>query len=271
MSQNEGALDVQPVEEVKENKDNNVHPEEVSQQPKEDELPKEEEKKEPEPEVEEPEVQPASTELSKTNLVPLTRTDFSMEVAKKWSRLVARGPPKRRSYHTSFIYKNKDLYIIGGVDITERKQNDIYKIHINSTNPQWEKIDTKDKSLDKIAYHAGVLYNGVYYIIGGQDETLRSSNVIQKFSVEDGTILDPIVPDQAVFPPLESHTAELYGNTAIVFGGHTNKTYNRNVYSINLDDGTVTNLTEGLKEEDENIPKPRQLHSSLIYQDTLYI
>ena len=271
MSQNEGALDVQPVEEVKENKDNNVHPEEVSQQPKEDELPKEEEKKEPEPEVEEPEVQPASTELSKTNLVPLTRTDFSMEVAKKWSRLVARGPPKRRSYHTSFIYKNKDLYIIGGVDITERKQNDIYKIHINSTNPQWEKIDTKDKSLDKIAYHAGVLYNGVYYIIGGQDETLRSSNVIQKFSVEDGTILDPIVPDQAVFPPLESHTAELYGNTAIVFGGHTNKTYNRNVYSINLDDGTVTNLTEGLKEEDENLPKPRQLHSSLIYQDTLYI
>ena len=136
--QNDAPLDVQPVEEVKENKDNNTHPEEAIQEPPkegEQQANPEEEKKEPEPE--EPEVQPASTELSKSNLVPLTRTDFSMEVAKKWSRLVARAPPKRRSCHTSFIYKNKDLYIIGGVDITERKQNDIYKIHINSTNPQW--------------------------------------------------------------------------------------------------------------------------------------
>ena len=51
--QNDAPLDVQPVEEVKENKDNNTHPEEAIQEPPkegEHQANPEEEKKEPEPE-----------------------------------------------------------------------------------------------------------------------------------------------------------------------------------------------------------------------------
>lgn len=263
----------------KENKDNNQHPQQEKQEKEENQVqppqegeqnPENPEEKKEEVEEPEPEYEPKTTELSKINIVPLARTDFSMEITKKWSRLIARGPPKRRSCHSSFLYKNKYLYIIGGVDITERKQNDIYRIKLNAENHQWEKVETKDKQLEKIAYHSGVEYNGIYYIIGGQDETLSSSNVIQKFNVEEAIIEEPITPDETVFPPLESHTSDLHGATAIIFGGHTNKKYNKNVYCLNFEDGQIASLTD-VKDDDENVPKPRQSHSSLIYQDNLYI
>lgn len=209
-------------------------------------------------EQEEQEIEYKTQQLSKTHLTPFERDDFDMSIINNWSRLVTKNPPKRRSSHSAFIYENKYLYVLGGVDITERKQNDIYRINLNTENPEWEKVNTGDKELEKIAYHAGVLHDDIYYIIGGQDSSLRSSNHIQKFNVKEHTIEEPIIPEETSFPPLEGHTADLNGNSIIIYGGHTNKKYNKNVYCFNFEDGSVTKLTDISDVHEETKPKNKQ-------------
>ena len=91
-----------------------------------------------------------------------------------WSKLLLKEPPKRRSNHTSFIHDDY-FYVIGGIDITEHKQDDIYKVNLKEPNASWTKVDVMGEDLEKIAYHAGAEIDGFYYIVGGQNETLKTS------------------------------------------------------------------------------------------------
>ena len=213
---------------------------------------------------------PKSQEYSKITVEPLSRDDFSMDVVKQWTRIRAKNPPKRRSNHTSFIYQNKYLYIVGGVDITEHKQNDIYRIDLTANEPEWEKIELADgKELDKIAYHAGCKYKGIYYIIGGQNEKIETINTIQRFKLSDNSLLDPVELEKEKFPALESHTVNLNGNNAIVYGGNNGNEFNCDVYQINLDNFEVVNLTENAKEEE--VPPVRSDHCAVIKEGKLYV
>ena len=99
-----------------------------------------------------------------------------------WAKLLLKEPPRRRTCHTSFIY-NSVFYVIGGIDITEQKQDDIYKVDLKESNPCWQKVDILGEKMGRIAYHAGAELNGFYYIIGGQDENLNILNSIQIFDL----------------------------------------------------------------------------------------
>ena len=211
--------------------------------------------------------EPIEAKLSEAQVEPLTRTDFDMSIIGKWTRIHARNPPKRRSNHTAFLYRKAYLYIVGGVDITERKQSDIYRVKLTSHYPEWEKMDVD--GMIKIAYHAGVYYKGIYYIIGGQNEEIRTLNTILKFKVSENKMLDPIEPDENTFPKIESHTVNLYNGNAIVYGGNCGKNFNKNVYSINLENGEIKNLTENL--ESDKMPIPRADHAAEIQGDSLYV
>ena len=217
--------------------------------------------------------EPKKTSISEINLKPLTHKEIPMEIIYKWTKIHARDPPCRRSSHTSFLYKENYLYIVGGVDITERKQNDIFKIDLSSNYPQWEKIILKEGILEKIAYHSGILYNGIYYIIGGQNDKMRSLNTIQKFNVEEEKILDKIEPDKKIFPSIESHTCNLYKDQIIIYGGNKGKFFNKHVYSFNLKTEEITNLTEYLDDNRDitKMPLPRADHSSEIIGDKLFV
>ena len=217
--------------------------------------------------------EPKKTSISEINLKPLTHKEIPMEIIYKWTKIHARDPPCRRSSHTSFLYKENYLYIVGGVDITERKQNDIFKIDLSSNYPQWEKIILKEGILEKIAYHSGILYNGIYYIIGGQNDKMRSLNTIQKFNVEEEKILDKIEPDKKIFPSIESHTCNLYKDQIIIYGGNKGKFFNKHVYSFNIKTEEIKNLTEYLDDNRDltKMPLPRADHSSEIIGDKLYI
>ena len=99
-----------------------------------------------------------------------------------WSKVLVKEPPKRRTCHTSFIHDSY-LYVIGGIDITEQKQDDIYKVNLKENNTSWKKIEPLGDRLGRIAYHAGAELNGYYYIIGGQDENLNTLNSIIVFDI----------------------------------------------------------------------------------------
>jgi len=132
-----------------------------------------------------------------------------------WSKLLLKDPPKRRTCHTSFMYDGA-FYVIGGIDITEMKQDDVYKVRLRQSeknsqeqnnNPDsqeemkidnkeeetiglWTKKDENVEKMGKIAYHAGDIVNGFYYIVGGQDENLNILNSIQEFDISNDRMGD---------------------------------------------------------------------------------
>ena len=194
---------------------------------------------------------------------------LKQQVLDHWSKLLVKEPPKRRTCHTSFIHDSY-LYVIGGIDITERKQDDIYKVNIKEPNSSWIKIDTLGEKFGKIAYHAGVEVDGFYYIVGGQDETLTTLNTIQVFDITQERMGEKIKLEPDKFPPLESHTVNNYNNQSlIIYGGMTGKDYNKHVYSFDIQTKEVKNLTENLG--DDKMPPPRQDHAAVLYNGYLYV
>ena len=194
---------------------------------------------------------------------------LKQQVLDHWSKLLVKEPPKRRTCHTSFIHDSY-LYVIGGIDITEKKQDDIYKVNIKEPNSSWIKIDTLGEKFGKIAYHAGVEVDGFYYIVGGQDETLTTLNTIQVFDITQERMSETIKLEPEKFPPLESHTVNNYNNQSlIIYGGMSGKDYNKHVYSFDIQTKEVKNLTENL--EDDKMPPPRQDHAAVIYNGCLYV
>ena len=194
---------------------------------------------------------------------------LKQQVLDHWSKLLVKEPPKRRTCHTSFIHDSY-LYVVGGIDITERKQDDIYKVNIKEPNSSWIKIDTLGEKLGKIAYHAGAEVDGFYYIIGGQDETLTTLNTIQVFDITQERMGEKIKLEPEKFPPLESHTVNNYNNQSlIIYGGMSGKDYNKHVYSFDIQTKEVKNLTENLG--DDKMPPPRQDHAAVLYNGCLYV
>jgi hypothetical protein len=195
--------------------------------------------------------------------------NLKQQVLDHWSKLLVKEPPKRRTCHTSFIHDSY-LYVVGGIDITERKQDDIYKVNIKEPNSSWIKIDTLGEKFGKIAYHAGVEVDGFYYIVGGQDETLTTLNTIQVFDITQERMGEKIKLEPDKFPPLESHTVNNYNNQSlIIYGGMTGKDYNKHVYSFDIQTKEVKNLTENLG--DDKMPPPRQDHAAVLYNGCLYV
>ena len=195
--------------------------------------------------------------------------NLKQQVLDHWSKLLVKEPPKRRTCHTSFIHDSY-LYVVGGIDITERKQDDIYKVNIKEPNSSWIKIDTLGEKFGKIAYHAGAEVDGFYYIVGGQDETLTTLNTIQVFDITQERMGEKIKLEPEKFPPLESHTVNNYNNQSlIIYGGMSGKDYNKHVYSFDIQTKEVKNLTENLG--DDKMPPPRQDHAAVLYNGCLYV
>ena len=107
---------------------------------------------------------------------------LKQDLLNHWSKLLLKEPPKRRTCHTSFIH-DSFFYVVGGIDITEQKQDDIYKVNLQEPNATWTKIDVLGEKMGRIAYHAGAEINGFYYIVGGQDDNLNTLNSIQVFDI----------------------------------------------------------------------------------------
>ena len=199
-----------------------------------------------------------------------TEEDIKEKLLSHWSKLLLKEPPKRRSNHTSFIYGDY-FYVIGGIDITEHKQDDIYKVNIKEPNSTWVKVDLQGDKLEKISYHAGAEIDGFYYIVGGQNDTLQTLNTIQVFDIAQETMGDKIELDQEKFPPLESHTVNVNPETKslIIYGGVSGKELNRHIYSFDVQKKEMKNLTENLGKDET--PPPRQDHAAVIYNNALYI
>ena len=210
-----------------------------------------------------------------------------LEIAYSWTKIITKNSPKRRSYHTSVIYLDRYLYIFGGVDITDDKLGDIFKIDLLADKPEWIKVDNEGL-MHPIAYHSSCLIGNTYYMVGGQDHTMHPLCMIQRFDMNDEKML-PIRyendDEKAPFPGIQNHTADAYNGKIILYGGETKEGINSDVYILEVvqvkpkekaEEGTedASGLTIKAKNKTlraEKKPEGRKAHSTLIKGDSLFI
>ena len=181
----------------------------------------------------------SSKELSQikyegVKLTPLSRNDFDHNNLNNWSVLRTFSAPKRRSFHSSLIYKDY-LYIFGGKDITEGKLNDIQKINLKIDKPKWiNVIPSNNIFLDSLAFHTGNEVNGLYYIIGGQNRSMLPSNTVFIYNINEN-ILEKKEFNENEFSGVCMHSANYYPKkkSIVIFGGFKSESLN-NMYFYNI-------------------------------------
>ena len=192
--------------------------------------------------------------------------------AKNWHEKRTLNPPKRRSFHTSFIYDNF-LYIFCGKDITEGKLDDIMRINLKEENEaRWESVTPSNgKQLEPLAYHTGTLIGDEYYIIGGSNASLRQSPFIYIYNLSSNNLQKiKLEKSEDVISYLTMHTADYYQekNEIILFGGYSDGSMLNKLYRYNI----KTQEVKLQKEQDENnIPVPRIGHASFINRNFLIL
>ena len=196
----------------------------------------------------------------------------SLKYLKSWKEKRTLSPPKRRSFHTSCIYKNY-LYIFGGKDITEGKLNDIMRINLElEDHPKWENITPNNENLEPLAYHTGTLIGEKYYIIGGNDKYIRQSSFIYIYDLENNNLEKIKIEKNEDICYLSMHTADYYEpkKEIILFGGYSEGEMLNTIFKFNIETNEITKI-EYQNNDSEKLPLPRTGHTSFIYENNLYV
>lgn len=90
----------------------------------------------------------AEQSLEVPRYTPLHRSDFNMSIIDNWTEIRTRHQPKRRSFHSSFIF-NDYLYVFGGIDIITGKLADMKRIQFKTDLPAWEDVVPTGAALGK--------------------------------------------------------------------------------------------------------------------------
>lgn len=187
------------------------------------------------------------------------------DIIDKWSQYRYHGAIKRRAFSLSFIY-NDYLYVLGGTDISEGKLSDINRLKLSESElNKWELIKPS-LAFEKTAYAAGVLCEGDYYIIGGQNQSLASLKRIMKYIVQENTLEYILIENNAI-PAIDSHSACLLEKKIYLFGGNSNDKRLNDVFIYDIENCSSLNLTESLDEK----PLPRNEHSGVIVDNSMYV
>ena len=215
--------------------------------------------------------------FSPLNKISKETEDNCHKYLKKWSEQRTLSPPKRRSFHSSCIYKNETneyLYIFGGKDITEGKLSDIIRINLDTeSNPKWENIiPTNNVNLEPLAYHTGTKIGDKYYIIGGNDKFIRQSSFIYIYDLKDNILEKTKIEKNADICYLSMHSASYYEEKKeiILFGGYSEGEILNTIFRFNIETKEITKI-ENADPNNNNSPLPRTGHASFIFNNNLYI
>jgi hypothetical protein len=204
---------------------------------------------------------------NRPKFVPLTRTDFDMNIVEKWYEIKAYNPPKRRCNQISFIYKDQ-LYILGGRDINLGKISDSFVFDLKNlySHPKWEKLHfTVGNPPEGLANHAGDLVENEYYLFGGENMYNQATNNLYILDIENER-WEKKQFSEADIPAMIGHTANYYSaaKSLIVFGGFHKGIYSNSIYTYN--NGKWVKI-----EIHDKAPRGRIFHTATLVGDSLYI
>lgn len=182
------------------------------------------------------------------------------EINKSWVEYrIAGKAPRRRGYHSSFIYENY-FYIHGGYDIREGTLEKMYKINLEpkSSENNWDEVIQRGlEKPGKISYHTLTRYEGKVYLIGGSSMGVDNEKMYEfDISTCEWKVVRPaggVCPD-----PRDELSASLWNDTIVIFGGNVNGFKSNEVWFYTIKD----NKWEEVKTTDP--PPERSNHGGTI-------
>jgi len=201
---------------------------------------------------------------------PLKRYDYDMNVYEKWVELKCQNPPKRRSYHVSFIHKDF-LYILGGIDLKEGRISDISCLSLNFADEiKWKNQEVTGDIPEPLSDHSGVLVEDNFYLFGGESEFGETKNTLYKLN------LITFIWEKKNFPlttiiELSNHTCSYYkeNKSLVIFGGYNNGKYVYDIYTYKIKEEEWNKIEIDLNSK--NVPEGRIKHSANIIDDYMYV
>lgn len=184
------------------------------------------------------------------------------EMNKSWQeyRVVGRAP-RRRSYQASFVYENY-YYIHGGFDIREGTFEKLYRINLDpkSQENSWEELTQKGlEKPGKIAYHKLIRYDKKAYLIGGSN--LDKDNE-RMFELDLTSNEWKTIKIHGAKPgPRDEHSAHLWNDVIVVFGGNVNGCKSNDVWFYHIKESKWEEIVT------TGAPMERSNHSSTLYAD----
>lgn len=180
-----------------------------------------------------------------------------------WEEVKILAPlPPRRCNHSSNIIDNK-LLIYGGQDITEGVLSDLWCLTINPSNTieeKWTKINS-EANPGPLCRHSSIVHNRKILILGGTDLITEKGEL---------WLYDPDLNNweklNSVFKSIDSHTAVLFEDSMIVFGGYQNGKLSSGLWLFN-----IKNHTWNCVESSGPAPEERADHSAVVFNDCMYV
>ena len=209
-------------------------------------------------------VAPSTDKISKLTTckyTPLSKNlDADLSVVDQWYEIRSQGSPSRRSYHCCWNYKDF-IYIFGGINLNEGKNNEFSKINLSDKSPAWINFIPKGDLPEPTAYAGYCTFLDKFYIIGGQNQSLNQIGSIFRISPED----DSIERLEIDMPPLESHCVVSDQKGIYVFGGFSKGKYLNSLIFIDPE------KKQSSTKVNEISPSPRISSSMSIYLDSIYL
>ena len=206
------------------------------------------------------------------------RVDLTVETQKReeepfselWEEIRTKEEhPSRRSYHTGCSWNNSML-IVGGQDLREGPQGGLWVFHPRSTSWEeegWHKV-VDLPFLNGIYRLTSVVKDDSLYLFGGTDGDVEFNKVLL-LNLTDNTVEEILPSDPNCPPPLDSHSANLFEDSAgswmLVFGGFMRGVRSSNVYGFNLNNHTWRKI------QTNDGPVARSNHSAVVYNECLYV
>jgi N-acetylneuraminic acid mutarotase len=144
-------------------------------------------------------------------------------IEEKTSHLVNQKPEK--CYESTCVTYKDEIYIFGGCKSEKLTRdytfyNEVFKYNI-STNI-WSRVNwnrTKGIKPSPRSSHTSVVYDGKMFVFGGTGEK-EFHNDFFSFDFETQTWKEIITLEKEEIPARYGHSAELFGDSMIVYGGY---------------------------------------------------
>lgn len=185
--------------------------------------------------------------------------DDLLEDDENWFELRVEGKqPERRANHSSFIVSNK-MYIFGGYDMREGPMASTWSFDLSNVGElqnsdlhadsmpsmTWQPIQANGvKKPGSLSDHTSVIYNKKMYLYGGS-QGLSSNGTLYSFdpltNLWDPVRCKPVGEFDPNKPPeVDEHTAVVWDDDMIIFGGFVDGERSNSIYKFNFKSGEWT-------------------------------
>ncbi|KAJ6232728.1 kelch repeat protein [Anaeramoeba flamelloides] len=181
----------------------------------------------------------------------------------EWKNYKLPNQPPGRASHQATRYKNRMIVVGGG-----REGSTFEDIHsLDLQTMEWTEI-TPSKGKFQGCCHTLLTYGDKLWVYGGIVEERRSIlRDLQSFDLK--TYQWEQVQTQGQNPSyLYHHTANVWDHNMIIYGGRSSQWFNLGVYYF---DFKTSKWRITIGNSQKKIPTPRYLHSSVVYDNKLWV